>query len=414
MKNTQNTLFDMSNRYSPGHISPYNFLFHWRKIKPVISAVRCNDDVPIDILPITIEINPTDKCNHNCTWCFTKSTRTDHQVSFDSLLNTLNSINNIDIQSIHFSGGGEPSLHSALQYDLKHIKNIKTTKGIISNGTIFSENSVESIHEHFDWIRLSIDAGSSDIHAKYHRNGTRSYDSISSNIKKLCSIKNRKTIVGASYIMPNGNQSTINDLLLFCKIFSAYGIDFLQIKPELSATDSLHTFGQIQNALKGSDCFAIINQPLNTQVTASKCWYSLFSTVISADNNIYSCCFNTYNPGHSISRIKTSFDDSWINRTRLDRSMAINPNGCKLCRHCDFNNKVEQIITSSASFTDISNAIENLDLDLARAIAKNDINVAWLIDAIHYLTTIKSNNCFLQYPVYRNAITIFDPYFSGG
>ncbi|MFQ5811308.1 MAG: hypothetical protein ACE5JM_16950, partial [Armatimonadota bacterium] len=71
-----------------------------------IAAVARGETAP----PVTVEIDPTNACNHDCIWCITSGlrARSTATLSRDLLLRLPGELAQYGVRSITFTGGGEP------------------------------------------------------------------------------------------------------------------------------------------------------------------------------------------------------------------------------------------------------------------------------------------------------------------
>src|SRR5690606_19750775 len=66
------------------------------------------------VYPISVEIDLSNVCNHNCPWCSFSGFRQENWQHFDGsrVLSLLGELADVGVKSITFTGGGEPLVHS--------------------------------------------------------------------------------------------------------------------------------------------------------------------------------------------------------------------------------------------------------------------------------------------------------------
>mgnify|MGYP001233248898 FL=1 len=82
--------------------------------------------------PITMEIDPSNACNHSCPFCISghihlkkfKGTEFFNRQMMDkkTLLNLVQDLSQTKIKSIAFTGGGEPTMNPALKEAIVYLK----------------------------------------------------------------------------------------------------------------------------------------------------------------------------------------------------------------------------------------------------------------------------------------------------
>lgn len=97
-------------RYQEKHVNGWNFLVHWRELAKVFRLRNVCFDEQRSTPPITVEVDPVDYCNHSCTWCFTSSHRETDRLSKAEVHKITEELGEMGAKSVHFAGGGEPTL----------------------------------------------------------------------------------------------------------------------------------------------------------------------------------------------------------------------------------------------------------------------------------------------------------------
>jgi len=196
--------------------------------------------------PVTIEIDPSNACNHSCPFCISghlhlnkfKGTELFNRTMlkkkfFKNLVDDLMSMN---IEAINWTGGGEPTMNPALGEMIRLInKNSKIQMGMFSNGTMFERfNLFETIVNCLSWIRISMDAGNADSYDKLRvTNKTTNFDLVVKNILALIETKKRlksNITIGVGFVVTKENY---NEIIDFSNLFKDTEVDYCQFKPEI-------------------------------------------------------------------------------------------------------------------------------------------------------------------------------------
>lgn len=178
--------------------------------------------------PLDWHIYPSNICNHSCSWCMFRQNgeQFDHAVmlSREILLRAVNDAHKTQAKLIHFSGGGEPLLNKYTIEAITLANSFNIPTALSTNGTYLTPEIASKV----DYIRVSLNAGSKDIHdAVNHSNDGRSdFEKIIKNI--AASAKTRKKDLGLGFVLDHQN---VDDIYNFCKIASECAVDFVHIRP---------------------------------------------------------------------------------------------------------------------------------------------------------------------------------------
>ena len=158
--------------------------------------------------PITIEIDPSNSCNHSCSFCISghlhlqkyKGTEFFNRTilekeCFEKLIKELVTTN---IQAINWTGGGEPKNNSNIEM------------GMFTNGSMLKKFDLfETFSKSLSWIRISIDAGEEKTYNDLRKtNNSNNFKVVIENIKKLIETKKKiksKIVIGVGFVVTKDN-----------------------------------------------------------------------------------------------------------------------------------------------------------------------------------------------------------------
>tara|TARA_B110000914_G_scaffold155060_1_gene136168 strand:+ start:733 stop:1935 length:1203 start_codon:yes stop_codon:yes gene_type:complete len=321
--------------------------------------------------PITMEIDPSNACNHSCPFCISghihlkkfKGTEffNRQMMNEETLLNLVQDLSKTKIKSIAFTGGGEPTMNPALKEAIIYLKkNSNIQIGMYSNGSMMQRFDLfETIVESLEWIRVSIDAGNKKSYDDLRvTNSTNNFDVVLSNIKKLIQKKKElksNIIIGVGFVVTQDNYKEVID---FANLFKDIDIDYCQFKPEIiqierngtqdnkkqqissefwayKIIDLLNEASQIlgkkfeSNAYKIEDL--IIDQE-NYGRGYKECIGSQFQPCIGADGHVYVCTNHRGHKKYSYGNLyEESFEKIWGNIKRRKKIMNIINKKEKFC-----------------------------------------------------------------------------------
>jgi len=141
------------------YYSPYKVAHHEDKIKQLRKGEM--------ITPLFAQIDLTNQCNLNCSFCSYKigNYSSDHMKDFnvgdkldkDIAFRILGEMKEMDVKALEITGGGEPLLNSNWKDIVRKAKDLGFEISLVTNGTCLDDEGIELIKD-FEWVRFSIDA----------------------------------------------------------------------------------------------------------------------------------------------------------------------------------------------------------------------------------------------------------------
>jgi len=349
-------------------------LHHLNEVKDLLDSK--NPD------PITLEIDPSNTCNHSCPFCISGHIHLDKYknseffnraiLSKEVFKKLIVDLCNTNVKSINWTGGGEPTQNPFLKDAIQYISNnSKIEMGMFTNGSLIERfNLFETILNCLSWIRISLDAGKPETYDDLRKtNKSNNFEVVMSNIKKLVELKkkNKSLItIGVGFVVTEANYEEIID---FSKLFEHIDVDYCQFKPEKVQIERLKEFQLSKNtldkgllqispdfwlkkvvilldqasALLGSkfQCNAykiedLILDKNNYGRNYKECLGSQLQPCISADGNVYVCTNHRGHKKYSYGNINDrNFSSIWKDLEKKKEVMNIINNAEKFskCTH---------------------------------------------------------------------------------
>ena len=109
-------------------------------------------------------------CNYGCRFCYARFTDQQQlpRITLDDGIKIILSLQQSGVSKINFVGG-EPMLHPHLTAWIKAAKRLGMTTSIVSNGTNITEEWLAEMQPYLDWLGLSVDASTDELHAAMGR-----------------------------------------------------------------------------------------------------------------------------------------------------------------------------------------------------------------------------------------------------
>lgn len=330
--------------------SPYKIIHHQDRLNDLKLRRQPN--------PLHLQIVPTNKCNHACKTCCYKLTNSlsnqqfnysDH-ISYEKLIETLNSVEELKIKSIQITGGGEPLVYPKIHYFLEEILYRNIDLALVTNGQLLNENLCKSL-SFSKWVRVSLDAAFSKTYAEFRNVDKSVFVTVLNNIRNL--VKHKKNnIIGVGFVVNKYNYKEIYTAAQICKdlgvsnfrisaIFSPRGFRYFK-----SFLEEATELAQRTKEVLGSNSFTVFNL-FNNRIkdlfegaqNYNFCPIKELQVYLGADYNLYTCCTLAYNSKGLIGSIKNqSLYDLWNSSEK--KSLYSNHNPLKVCKHpCMYQDK---------------------------------------------------------------------------
>lgn len=266
--------------------------------------------------PIFITIDPSNRCNQNCRWCFVHDYRTATPVDLDAsvMRKVLKEVCRT-VRAIAYCGGGEPLMNSATIQAMRWGKECHIQQGLVTNGTAYrSLTEADAVVDCCSFVRVSVDASTPEIYKLLHR--SNGFEYAIAFIKRL--VQRRKetasnTKVNVSYMICPTNHSEIVratrffrgldiDELIFKFAYSTYkgtdcGFDtnkFLQEKGAVVADElkeaERYQDGSFKITYRHPGTFRS-EKIVHQKNLYDRCYLQPLSMAgIAANGDLYSCC----------------------------------------------------------------------------------------------------------------------------
>ena len=339
--------------------------------------------------PITIEIDPSNACNHSCPFCISghlhlsKYKGTDlfnrTMLKKDVFKNLIEDLITMDIEAINWTGGGEPTMNPALGEMISLINEKSNIQmGMFSNGTMLERfNLFETLVNCLSWIRISMDAGKASSYDNLRvTNKSTNFETVVNNILKLIEVKkklNSKITIGVGFVVTKDNYEEILD---FANLFKDKDVDYCQFKPEIIQIERDETIDKSKEQISSDfwlkevlvlldrakeilgnkyECNAykiddLIIDVKNYGRNYKQCLGSQLQPCVGADGNIYVCTNHRGHKKYSYGSLyEKSFKDIWNDvKTKSEIMHQINnvekfSNCTHLCKPHESNKILYQI-----------------------------------------------------------------------
>lgn len=296
--------------------------------------------------PVTVEIDPSNLCNHNCIWCFCDEFRfrEPKNISPVDMGRVIREVADIGCKAITFVGGGEPLYNSEIfPKSFYDVVNNGMKLGLVTNGALLGKY-IKGVSDTCTFVRISLDSASPKVHEMTHR--TKDFQKILGNIKQIVELTD--VDVGLAFLVHPVNFHEVED---FCRLGYDLGVDYVQIRPVwmqgLSLSNKIidSVFQSVENMshLNSNEFQIFLRMDRFEEIRTkekgfSECLSTPLVGVVGADLNVYLCCqtrgFSNYSFGNLNS---SSFKNIWYGERRREIMKGIDVDRCPPCRYRPYN-----------------------------------------------------------------------------
>ena len=343
-------------------LNPWKILFHSSEI---LTTGSINN---IAINPVAVEIHPTTMCNHRCIHC-SYMDRNENRISLslEIMEKLVDSLINMNVKSVYFSGGGEPTVYPNLYKYIKKLSNANVDVALLTNGSLMIETGIIDCCDCFKYIAISVPSANKNNFE--YITGSDNFDKVLSCPQLIKTRYGEKApIVGARVVITSIIYREIPDIIkaLFDKSFDYVNFKVVRDYEDrgLGLKDTEITgLREMIESLKPIDSdftnLETIFNYRNIEFTNSKCFINEAGLIanINSDGKVYPniveigdeqfCIGNLYNESleqmwHGSMHKKVKFESArkWENRE------------CKNCRSIAYNQILYELLSKMPSGID--------------------------------------------------------------
>lgn len=180
-----------------------------------------------DVLPVTVELDLVDFCNHRCPWCVDPHhghNRLDPQFT----LRLMGELRSLGVGGLVFKGGGECTLHEQFAQLLEAGRGLGFEVGLVTNGSRL-EALAGPVARHANYVRVSIDGPTASAHNAVH--GTDDFERIVAGVEKLVAQRRRNEhrhpVIGLSFAMDYAAVGLVNQAV---DLGDRLGVDYVLLR----------------------------------------------------------------------------------------------------------------------------------------------------------------------------------------
>ena len=320
--------------------------------------------------PIHVQLIISDFCNHDCEFCAYRlngyssnelfqeeegqslqARNPMRMIGTEKVYEILDDCRELGVKAIQFTGGGEPTMHPDFTAILRYAQQLGMDTALVTNGSQLRQAMREVVLS-CQWVRISVDAGSSETYARIRRVGKNEWYRMADRVQALVyerNIRQASLTIGVGFVATPTNWE---ELYTAVEQFRAWGVDNVRLgvafNPEGStpyAPFRQPLIEQVERAVRDfqTDTFTIssrIEERLaeldQGPPTQRRCLAQQVIAYIGGDLHLYRCCVLGYNSHGLLGSLEHErFKDLW---PRVAAKMArFDGRTCERCQFTELN-----------------------------------------------------------------------------
>ena len=224
---------------------------------------------------------------------------------------------------------------------------------LITNGSHLTENKMKSILENCTWVRVSLDAITPATFEKMHGMGTKAFECVIENTKRLAQVKRElgsACTIGVGFLTCDTTKDEMVEAARTCQ---QWGVDYLQFRPlQVRVGEAKYHWADVDQQIVeacefSTNGYDVLNsrhkynaiKTKNYGRDYGKCYGQQFASTIAADGRVYVCCHLRGLEKYCLGDLRQqSFKEIWNSERRREVVKGIDFADCiPLCRDNTFN-----------------------------------------------------------------------------
>lgn len=290
-------------------------------------------------VPVNVEIDLSNRCSLGCEWCHFAYTHTrgplkgkrpkpagalpgGDLMDTDLAIRIIDELADAGVQSITWTGGGEPTLHPDFDRIALYAGD-RIKQGIYTHGGHIDGWRAELLKQNMEFVYVSLDAANRDDYLR--DKGVDRFHTVTANIARLAKVPGDATI-GVGYLVTRDNWRRAD---IAAGLAKAYGSDYIQFRPtikyEQTSPDTVtEDVAWLDDAIPFLE--RLVADGSFVELDAERfrmyrdwdghgyktCHWSMLQTVITPSGQAWTCVNKREHPAALLGDLSTeSFTDLW-------------------------------------------------------------------------------------------------------
>lgn len=172
--------------------------------------------------PLTLDINPTDRCNLRCLSCWQRSEKfknidSSYELPDDKLISVVKEAIKFGVEEFEITGGGEPMMRKKTTMSIMRlVKKEEKFGNITTNGTLFMKEDVEELVK-IGWDRVTFSLDAPDEKTNDYLRGKGTFEKVMESIHRFnelkSSSKSEKPILKFNVVVSKKNYEKLAGMI---------------------------------------------------------------------------------------------------------------------------------------------------------------------------------------------------------
>jgi len=319
--------------------NPLKCLTYADKIQTILDG-----DIPV---PVLVNLDLTNRCNYKCRHCSVEKYISNRvEMSRVVASKIINELADYGMQSIIFSGGGEPTTHPNFLQIIQLAADRGMKIGLATNGSLLYKFVGKLPLKSFRYIRVSFDAGCKETYTKIHNAQEGDFERVLSVATYF-----NECQVGMGFLVTADNYLEIPAAI---NLAATHKFDYVSIRPAVYGKTPSES--QLKTASDASNNFtsqaSVKVYPLKyrfqslTNREKHPCRATPLTAVITADGELNICCQHRGNPAYQWGNLcQESFKSLWDNQLHRALIKEVENRPCPdcACKLLHYNEIIEKV-----------------------------------------------------------------------
>jgi organic radical activating enzyme len=227
------------------------------------------------LLPIHIQILPTNKCNMNCRFCSCSSRDKDLELDIDLARKIIDKCKQAGTKAVTITGGGEPLLYPHFDELVDCFASREIKIGLVSNGLLLYKTNKATLDK-ITWCRISNDD---------QRSFGQTYR------KRLATVVGNSPQVDWAFSHVVSEQPNYEEIARIVDFANQHNFTHVRLVADLFQPEDVSMDG-IKDYLRqhSVDDGKVVYQGRKSYLNGGDCYIGYLKPLIGPDARIYACC----------------------------------------------------------------------------------------------------------------------------
>jgi MoaA/NifB/PqqE/SkfB family radical SAM enzyme len=279
------------------------------------------------IIPVHVQINPTNRCNLKCSFCSCSKRDKKLSMDFKDAKMLIKNLAFIGCKAVTITGGGEPLLYPKINELIKEFYDYKIQVGLVTNGILLHSNLNSDSWGMLKWCRISA-------------TDERPF-------KGMYILPDHKPDMAFSYVLTR--KFNLENLIKYIDFANRFKFCHVRVVPDIMDSESIDIEDVKLKVRKTNinDSLVIYQDRKTFKHGQKNCFISLLKPNIGPDGYLYPCCGVQYalkNPSLDYAESMRMGHMSDILNIYRDQTI-FNGSVCNRCYYSAYNESMGQVLS---------------------------------------------------------------------